>query len=252
MKNSGISWCDHSHSWWLGCTKISPGCDECYAEDEEQDRFKRVKWGNHPRIRTSPPYWRKPVAWNREAARLGIRYRVFANHLSDFFDNRAHPDWREEAWDYTRDCRYLGWLLLTKRIQNVPGMLPFDWRGGWNHVTLGVSVENQTEADRRIPLLLEVPAVQRMVSVEPMLGPVNLRPWLGSLDWVIIGGESGRHRREMDPMWARDLRHQCLDGGVAVFVKQMSAINPKVGAALIPDDLRVQQFPVNRRSTRAA
>ena len=163
---------------------------------------------------------------------------------SDFFDNQVDPAWRAEGWMTMRLCRYLDWLVLTKRPQNILRFLPPGWgSAGWPQCWMGVSVENQTEADRRIPILLTIPARIRWLSVEPLLGPVDLRRWLaaGPIHFVVVGGESGPHHRPMELDWCYDLLRQCAEYGVAFFFKQISATHPK--DSMIPADLMVRQFP---------
>jgi protein gp37 len=116
-------------------------------------------------------------------------------------------------------------------------MLPADWYGGWPHVWLGTTTENQEEADRRIPHLSKIPAVVRFLSCEPLLGPIVSR--LDSIRWVICGGESGHHARLMQPAWAHSLLVQCENANVRFFMKQMSS--PKTTP--IPADLLVREFP---------
>jgi protein gp37 len=241
-----IPWCYHTMNWWIGCTRVSEACENCYAEEQEDHRFHRAQWGDHPRYRTSPSKWREPFAWDRKAREAGEQRRVFTNSLSDFFDNQVPAEWRTEAWENIRRCDHLDWLILTKRPQNIRKMLPPDWGQGWSHVWLGCTVENMVEARRRIPVLLRVPAICHFLSCEPLLAALDLRPWLGPdrINWIICGGESGsKNRRMMDPDWARDLRDQSKVAGVAFFMKQMTCRFPKQGEALIPSDLMVRQFP---------
>jgi protein gp37 len=241
LGGSAIKWCDWSISFWLGCTKISDGCAKCFAWFQDEVRFKRVKFGNHPRRRTSLANWMRPYKWDAEAAEFGWRPIVFANVDSDFFDNQAPADWRMAAWDIMRDTPHLLWIILTKRPQNIPAMLPPDWGDGYSNVILGVSVENQREAERRIPLLLSVPARRYALSCEPLLEPLDLRQWLASIGWVIVGGESGSEPRYMQPDWARDIRDQCRPiDGCAFLMKQMTG-----GESVpIPIDLQIEQYPI--------
>ena len=119
--------------------------------------------------------------------------------------------------------------MLTKRPQNILRMLPPHWGNGWPQCWMGVSVENQTEADRRIPLLLAVLAFRRWLSVEPLLGPVDLRKYLatGLIHFVVVGGKSGAHHRPMELEWARDLLAQCREFGVPYLFKQISTRHPQ-------------------------
>src|SRR4051794_7410603 len=111
---SAILWCDCSISFWVGCTGVSPGCANCFAEFQEDTRFHRARWGNHPRVRTSAATWREPRKWDREAAALGWHLIVFANVVSDFFDNQVPEEWRREAWEIIRRTQHLIWVILTK------------------------------------------------------------------------------------------------------------------------------------------
>ena len=282
-ENSAIEWCDHTFNPWEGCQKVSPGCDHCYAEARDKRFTGGALWGPHAsRRRTCPANWAKPLKWNRQAAAAGKRARVFCASLADVFDKNASilPEWRYDLWWLILNTPNLDWLLLTKRPQNIAKMLPEtygapEWEDGWPNVWLGTTVENQTEADRRIPHLLATPAAVRFLSVEPMLGPVDLNevknaagrtPLFGplhrycrrhfpavdcgcplsrpTLRWIICGGESGHGARPMHPDWPRRLRDQCAAAGVPFFMKQMGGARKPF--APIPDDLMVREFPMPR------
>lgn len=230
VEHSKIEWTNHTFNPWLGCTAISPACDHCYAEAQTA-RFKQVGWGAHaPRKRTSEAYWRQPLLWNDKAEKSGVRFKVFCASLADVFDNHKSilPEWRFDLWALIRATPHLDWLLLTKRPQNIERFLPAGWWGGYSNVWLGTTVENQPEANRRIPHLLATPATKRFLSCEPLLGPVDLGQFVfqhetteaGFIDWVICGGESGPKARPMHPDWARSLRDQCQAAGVPFFFKQ--------------------------------
>lgn len=138
-----------------------------------------VQWGPHAeRRRTSASNWRQPLKWNAEAERLGLRYRVFCSSLADVFDNAVDPQWRQDLFTLIQRTPNLDWLLLTKRIGNVPGMVSIIPGHLPPNVWLGATVVNQAEADRDIPKLLAVPAAKRFLSMEPLLGPVNLGAWI--------------------------------------------------------------------------
>lgn len=230
-ETTGISWTDHTQNFWLGCTEVSPACARCYAKALVNGR---MGGDFDQRRRTVPANWRKPFTWDKAAERAGIRRRVFSLSLGDFFDNQVPPEWRDDAWAVIRATPNLDWQLLTKRPSNIVKMLPPDWGDGYPNVWLGTTVENQAEADRRIPHLLAVPAAVRFLSCEPLLEPVNLHDpvcretgsssdccqCFGLLDWVIIGGESGPGARPMRQEWARDLIGQCRSAGVPVWFKQ--------------------------------
>lgn len=222
-ENSKIEWTDHTFNPWVGCTKVSPGCDHCYAEAWSK-RSGLVNWGNHPRRRTSESNWQKPIKWNAEAGTFrrehDYRPRVFCASLADVFDNQAEPSWREDLFALIRECRRLDWLLLTKRPQNILKMLPLDWGDGYRNVWLGVTAENQFYFGQRWRILQKIPVVVRFISYEPALGSLSL-PRVGPLpDWIITGGESGGGARPLDPQWVRDIIDDCRRNGVALFHKQ--------------------------------
>lgn len=256
-ENSKIEWTDHTFNPWIGCTKVSPGCDHCYAETWAK-RYGTAEWGTgQPRHLTSESNWRQPLKWNREAAASGVRKRVFCASLADVFDNEVPEEWRVRLWKLIYDTPHLDWLLLTKRIGNARHMLPLGVfrEGPLANLWLGISVVNQQEADRDIPKLLALPVRIRFLSMEPLLGPVDLSEINGErvldpecwgdcacdalygfdtgcrrnggdgsltrkIDWVIVGGESGKDARPMHPEWAQSLRDQCVTAGVPFFFKQ--------------------------------
>lgn len=271
-EQSGISWTDATFNPWSGCTKVGPGCDNCYAEALMDKRWQRVQWGpGQPRRRTTTT-WRDPVKWNTNHAAFfaqhGRRQRVFCASLADVFDNEVDPAWRVDLFQLIADTPNLDWLILTKRIGNAARMINEAsrtvYKGAgeptwpWENVWLGATVVNQEEADRDIPKLLATPARVRFLSIEPMLGPVNLQyqlhvantakgwvklPWFDSsdgrsagggapkyigpsvpdVDWVIVGGESGVKARPFHVDWARSIVKQCQAAGVPVHVKQLGA-----------------------------
>jgi protein gp37 len=242
-QNSKIEWCDATFNPWLGCTKVSPACDNCYAEAWAKRTGQAQLWAGAHR-RTAAANWRQPLKWSREAERAGVRRRVFCASLADVFDNQVPDEWRADLWQLIFETPQLDWLLLTKRPQNIAKMLPTGFEDcalwPWPNVWLGTTAENQEELVRRRIHLLSVPAAVHFLSCEPLLHPV----WLPTLDtypyqvdWVIVGGESGPHARQMHPNWARSLRDQCAEMGIAFFCKQMTKKAP------IPEDLMVRQFP---------
>lgn len=245
MENSEISWTHHTWNPWIGCTKVSDGCKFCYAETLMDHRYGKVKWGPQgTRIRTSEAYWKQPYKWNRKAQKEGIRYRVFCASLADVFEDREELiEWRRDLLILMENTPYLDWLLLTKRPENVMSMIEqasgtynaHTWFEGMDRrVWIGTSVEDQKNADKRIPHLLEIPARIRFLSCEPLLGPIDFRKVPGfnqmGLDlsgwWVIVGGESGSKARPMHPDWARQLRDQCASAGVPYHFKQWGEYVP--------------------------
>jgi protein gp37 len=219
MGETKIEWADYTFNPWIGCTKVSPGCTNCYAE-VYGNRFG-VEWGPRGlRKRTSKSNWLKPLAWNAKANREGTTPRVFCASLADVFEGNVQTEqWLPDLFKMIERCDGLTWLLLTKRPENVWRLIensvsslkrPDVWLSENPHVWIGTSVENQVAADERIPMLLRIPAAQRFLSCEPLLGPVDITA-LGTeyIDWVICGGESGPEARPMQASWARDLRDQC-------------------------------------------
>lgn len=236
-ENSNIEWTDNTFNPWIGCTHVSEGCRFCYAEEMMDKRYGRVEWGKgKPRQRTSEANWKKPVQWNKAAEKAGIRTKVFCASLADVFDEEVPHEWRLDLWRLIERTPNLDWLLLTKRPQNIKSFQ--QWMAGADDISianfprnvwLGTTVENQKAADERIPILLQVPAVVRFLSVEPMIGPVRLPDEflsLGKQAWCIVGGESGPGARPMHPDWARDLRDQCNAACVPFLFKQWGEYRP--------------------------
>lgn len=230
--NSNIEWTDHTFNPWEGCQKVGPGCNHCYAETRNA-RFAggtAINWGSGaPRRRTSVSNWNKPLAWNKAAAEFfaahGRRQRVFCASLADVFDNAVDPSWRADLRKLIESTPNLDWLLLTKRIGNVLGMVREGWFEQRKNVWLGATIVNQEEADRDIPKLLAVPAARRFLSMEPLLGPVSFDMLDGTnallfIDWVIAGGESGPGARPTHPEWSRIVRDQCAEYGTPFLYKQ--------------------------------
>lgn len=255
-ENTKIEWCDHTFNPWTGCMKVSPGCDNCYAEGWSKRAGAKVgKWGpGAPRVRTTAANWKLPIKWEAGAkafqAAHGRRQRVFCASLADVFDNEVDPQWRADLFALIMATPSLDWLLVTKRIGNVTRMVPPEWLapGGWpKNVRLMITVVNQKEADHDIPRLLAIDCPNGL-SIEPMLGAIDLtelqgpgaaRTWIDALrgsasdmgasgptykvraiDWVIAGGESGPGARPSHPDWFMDLRDQCAEAGVPFLFKQ--------------------------------
>lgn len=240
-ENSKIEWTDHTFNAWIGCTKVGPPCDNCYAESMS-NRYGWTTWGPHgERKRTSEANWKKPEQWARTARKAGKRQKVFSLSLGDWLDNQVPQQWRIDLADKIAATPELDWLLLTKRIQNYARLAP--WKVAPPNVWLGITCGDQAEYDRDWHKLREIDAVVRFVSHEPSLGPLNPLRSTTLPDWIICGGESGPGAREMDAQWARDLRDYCAMGGIAFFMKQMTGKKP------IPADLLVRQFPTVRVDT---
>lgn len=240
-ENSAIEWTDHTWNPWWGCTEVSPGCDHCYARTLAE-RWHRAEWGRgKPRMLTSAANWQQPLKWDRKAAEAGTRPRVFCASMADVFDAEVPASWRVPMWDLIRRTPNLDWLLLTKRPNLIRRYLPADWGEGYPNVRLMTTVESQRQS-WRADALLKVPAVAYGLSVEPMIGPVDVSPYLPAVDWVIVGGESGAKHRPLDLDWARTIRDQCREAGAAFFFKQHGGRTPKAGGCLL-DGVEWKQFP---------
>lgn len=239
MGKSTIEWCDYTFNPWIGCTKVSDGCKNCYAETLMDKRYGRVQWGPQgERVRTSVANWRKPLAWNKkrwwkclwcgwrgDESELAIddnmlvspkapcpacghyqldptRARVFCASLADVFEEKPdQPEmdsWRAALFEMIQATRNLDWLLLTKRPENVETMIErvtgFSDSEMWFYTAqntwIGTSVENQQQADKRIPELLKIPAAVRFLSCEPLLSAIDFHSTLpDGHNWGAIGGQ---------------------------------------------------------------
>ena len=306
-ENTKIEWTDHTFNPWEGCQRVGPGCDNCYAETRNA-RFaggQAVNWGpGAPRRRTSAANWNLPRRWNAQAEAFqnqhGRRQRVFCASLADVFDNAVDPQWRADLFTLIHQTPNLDWLLLTKRIGNVTPMmaelvhdkdqdLPWLDMMPLPNVWIGATIVNQAEADRDIPKLLAVPAHVRFLSMEPLLGAVDLTripmsgsghhefdpiitanvlkrageyPPLPQVDWVIVGGESGPGARPLHPDWARSLRDQCDAADVPFMFKQWGQWMPAIhegdtvklvfekGAPHGPDQPEYHEWPDGQGAAR--
>jgi protein gp37 len=243
--NSKIEWCDHTFNPWTGCTKISPACANCYAESWAK-RSGLVEWGpGKPRRHTSAANWRQVHKWNRDAEATGRRPKVFCASLADWLDDEVPIEWLVELLELIRRTPHLDWLLLSKRPRNFFPRLgaalahigsdssTASWLESWiigdhlpDNVWIGVTVEDQEQADLRVPMLRRLPARIRFLSCEPLLSPLDLRDGLGlmaapgDIDWIIAGGESGPHARPLHPGWLRHLRDQAIEARVPFLFKQ--------------------------------
>ena len=224
-KNSHIEWTHHTFNPWWGCSKVSPACDNCYAEAWAK-RVGSAVWGpKAPRRFFGDAHWKEPLRWQADAAATGERARVFCASMADVFEGRKDLDAaRSSLWEIIAETPMLDWLLLTKRPQNVVKMTP--WGKDWpDNVWLGTTVENQKFADIRIPHLIAAPAKVRFMSCEPLLSGLDLSKWVkpgkpSPIHWVIAGGESGAKSRAMHPAWPRALRDFCLKNSIAFHFKQ--------------------------------
>lgn len=281
QRNGGIVWCEQTWNPLRGCTRVSAGCMNCYAESmaarfcgtgqpyEGTINPETKRWNGN--IKLVPEHLQDPLRWKRPRM-------VFVNSMSDLFHESVPDEFIDQVFAVMALASQHTFQVLTKRPERMHkyfefhftrskcGRLASDMTGIRDdaagigdvrvsnmqfplpNVWLGVTVENQQAADERIPLLLQTPAAVRWVSMEPLLGPVDLkhgewippqgggskvnlfRPWetpLPSLDWVIVGGESGTNARPMHPNWVRSLRDQCAAAGVPFLFKQWGEWIPR-------------------------
>lgn len=266
--NTSIGWTRNTWNPWRGCTRVSPGCDNCYMFTGQR------RYGRDPEIVTrSKTTFRDPLRWTEPTL-------IFTCSWSDWFHKDADP-WRDEAWDIIRQTPHHTYQILTKRPGRIPRHLPSDWGDGWPNVWLGTSIESQ-EYSYRARQLLDAPARLHFLSCEPLLGALDIMAYLapamrvsqgvppeerqpltdetvvalnqlgraaarmygGSafIDWVIVGGESGAGHRDMFGEWMRDLVLQCRSAGVPIYVKQDSGPYPE-RQGRIPNEYWVKEMP---------
>lgn len=275
-KTTAISWTDSTFNLWVGCTKVGPGCDHCYAEAGNIRWSKGANWGPlAPRARTSEKYRAQLAAWNTTALlTFGRRRRVFVNSWSDIFDNEVPDEWRDAFWPVVEQVHNLEIQLVTKRIGNASKMVPRRWmeHGFPRNVIVIATVVDQDEFDRDWPKLEALPC-RRGLSIEPQLGPITLEAifdrqrQIGNAavvpDWIIGGGESTQRQaaRPYRLRWARELISECAFlrvpyfqkqlGGAPVhqfeddirFLKQTTDARARAIKNEWPADIQVQEFP---------
>jgi protein gp37 len=244
-ENTKIEWATHTWNPWIGCTKVGPPCDHCYAAELMDTRYGRVTWGaGEDRVKTAPGNWKLPYRWDRAAFSAGRRATVFCLSLGDIWDNEVDPLWRHQAFDVMRATPNLIYLLLSKRIGNAERMCNVSRHGSSAplppNAALGATMADDQEWHRDTEKLHEageaLGALFTFASVEPMLGPIRIGDSYCP-DWVICGGESGHGWRDMPAEWAESLRDQVTERGKAFFMKQMANKAP------IPPHLMLRQFP---------
>jgi protein gp37 len=235
---SAIEWTDASWNPVTGCTKVSAGCDHCYAEvlALRLQRMGRPRYANgfavtlHPAALTLPRKWRAPR-------------RIFVNSMSDLFHARVPYSYVDRVWEIMLDCPRHTFQILTKRPVRMARYTiarADPTRHPPAHIWLGTSVEDARAMQRIVPLT-HADAAVRFLSLEPLLGPLPDLP-LDGIHWVIAGGESGRGHRPLDLDWVRDIRDQCQQAGVPFFFKQVGGLTPKSGGRLL-DGRTWDEFP---------
>ena len=239
-ENSKIGWTNHTWNPVSGCTQVSPGCDNCYALTLAE-RYRGTKaFPNGFDVTLRPHKLGEPLRYREPSL-------VFVNSMSDLFHRDIPDEYLLCIWNIMLAVPQHTFQILTKRPHRAAHLIRRFELSLPSHIWLGVSVENQTFADNRIPALLSIPAAIRWVSCEPLLGPVDLSSYLDCLDWVVDGGESGSGRRPADPEWFRGIRDACLDAGVSYFHKQGNAHRP--GGDRVLDGRTWDEMPVSTQET---
>ena len=252
-----IEWTSATWNPTTGCDRVSSGCDHCYA----LTLAKRLKAAGNRRYqvdgdpRRSGPGFGLTLHWDKIEQPLKWRDPrfVFVDSMSDLFHAKVPIEFIERVFNVMADASQHRFQILTKRPGRMASVLRRICPDPIPNVWLGTSVENQDWAEIRIPKLLETPAAVRFLSCEPLLGPLNIKPWLPTgdpgdtgtprfneshgIDWVIVGGESGPQFRAIDPEWARDLRDQCQSAAVPFFFKQWGGRTPKAGGRLLDGEV---------------
>jgi protein gp37 len=257
MKASIIAWTDNTFNAGMGCTKVSAGCANCYAETLTKNRMGLNLWGANATRQITKQPWKDVLSWQTKAQKgvMGVLGEgkpqlVFTGSLMDWAEDRADlVSVRNQMWDVIKKCDHLHFQMLTKRPENIVKFLPKDWGSeGYPNVWLGTSVEDMRVSERA-DILREIPAVVRFISYEPALGSLNDLDLKG-IDWVIFGGESGSGFRRANLDWAREMKAKCENDDVAYFFKQSSAFRTEQGIEL--DGEIVRKFPIPRIPTPAA
>jgi len=221
---SAIEWTDATWNPVTGCTKVSPGCKNCYAERlaARLQAMGNPRYQNGFAVTLHPDQLSLPLRWPRPR-------RIFVNSMSDLFHEAVPDDFIFRVFETMETASWHVFQILTKRADRLEKLAP---RLPWpRNVWQGVSVEN-SHYTWRVEHLRSVPSAVRFLSIEPLLGPIPQLP-LDGIDWVIVGGESGPNHRPVDPAWVRQIRDRCVDAGVPFFFKQWGGRTPKSGGRLL-------------------
>jgi len=207
---------------WTGCYKVSDGCTYCYFYGPYSKRC-----GQNTVEKTGE--FDKPLAVNAKGVPKIPAGKIVATcFATDFFIKEA-DEWRKEAWAMMKSRPDLEFLLLTKRIDRFEVSLPSDWSDGYDNVNIGCTVENQEMADYRLPIFLSYPIKRRFVACGPLLGPVDLSPYLDGIEHVTVGGETGREARECEYDWVLQIREQCVKAGITFWFKNTGSFFKRGG-----------------------
>jgi protein gp37 len=239
-QGSGIEWTESTWNPVTGCTKISPGCKHCYAERmaERLQAIGQENYRNGFRLTLQPRMLELPLRWKKPQT-------IFVNSMSDLFHKDIPLDYIQRVFDVMRRAHWHRFQVLTKRSERLVRInAALEWAP---NIWMGVSVESD-QYRSRIDELRATRALLKFLSLEPLLGPLHGLD-LRSIDWVIVGGESGPQARPMDPAWASDLRDQCRRAEVPFFFKQWGGRNKKKAGRML-EGRTWNQMP--KRATIAA
>jgi protein gp37 len=272
MNRTSIEWADYTWNPVTGCKEVSPGCANCYASQLAATRLSsnrayeglagltdyshgsvRGKGVWTGAVRTHPDRLNQPRSTHKGG-------RVFVCDMGDLFYLQVPDSFIARVWDIMAIADQHQFLVLTKRPRRAADLLTdelfcpvfqtgmFQLKWPLSNVWLGTSVEDQKCVDERIPHLIRAPAAIRYLSVEPLLGEVDLAHWMSDIDWVIVGGESGPNARPCELSWVRGVVDQCDEYDVPCFVKQLGSavgLRERRGGDMAewPEDLRVREFP---------
>ena len=217
-QTSSIEWTDATWNPVTGCTKVSPGCKNCYAQRmaKRLHAMGQERYRNEFGVTLQPDLIHQPTQWKTSK-------RIFVNSMSDLFHDSVPTSFIKQIFEEMQLAHWHIFQVLTKRperLRQVAEGLPWP-----NNIWMGVSVES-SDYISRIRHLLSIPAAVRFLSIEPLIGPLSRYPLKG-IDWVIVGGESGPHCREMNPEWVRSIRDRCTSQNVPFFFKQWGGVRKK-------------------------
>lgn len=223
-RQSPIEWTEATWNPVTGCTKISPGCANCYAERmaKRLQAMGQSNYANGFDVTTQPHMLERPLEWRKSQI-------IFVNSMSDLFHGDVPEEYVQDVFRVMARADWHLFQVLTKRSERLADVA---WRLPWpDHVWAGVSVENQDYL-WRMDHLRRVPAAVRFVSLEPLLGPVTGLD-LEGINWVIVGGESGPGARPMEQEWVIDIRDRCVEAGVPFFFKQWGGVRRKKAGRIL-------------------
>jgi len=245
-QNSSIEWTDATWNPVTGCTKISAGCDNCYAE-RFSERFRGVK--DHPfengfDLTLRPERVRQPIKWRKPRM-------IFVNSMSDLFHKEIPKRFLDQVFDTMEEANHHTYQVLTKRSSLMRNYVNKRYAGSAapSNIWLGTSVEDGTKKSR-IKHMRDMAATVRFLSLEPLIGSVG-KLELNGIHWVIAGGESGPRARPIKEEWVRDIRDQCVESNVAFFFKQWGGFRPKSNGRTL-DDCKWSEYPALRKEVNVS